>query len=44
MNWVKEIASVIVILQGLRYTEAKIQKLKAETRQLKAESEVIEGD
>ncbi len=37
LDWIKEIASVIAIVQGVRLTEAKIKKLKAETKKLEAD-------
>ena len=37
LDWIKEIASVVALIQGLRLTEAKIQKLKAETKKLEAD-------
>lgn len=33
-----KIASVIATVQGLRYTEAKIKKVKAEIEKIKAET------
>lgn len=33
-----KIASVIATIQGIRYTEAKIKKVKAETEKIKAET------
>lgn len=37
-EWLIKIASVITFIQATRYTEAKIQKLKAEIKELKAKS------
>lgn len=37
-EWLIKIASVIVTVQGIRYTEAKIRKLNAEIEKIKAET------
>ena len=37
-EWIIKIASVIAIVQSIRYTEAKIQKVKAEIKKIKAET------
>ncbi len=38
LEWLIKIASIIATVQGIRYTEAKINKVKAETEKIKAET------
>ncbi|WP_156919520.1 hypothetical protein [Atopobacter phocae] len=40
-EWIIKIAPVIAVFQGIRYTEAKINKVKAETAKIKAETKSL---
>lgn len=37
IDFIVKIASVIATVQGIRYTEAQINKIKAETKKIEAE-------